>query len=223
MRLAAPLWPKTKQIDAALTKLNLQSCGFPLDFFRVQQDVRRRRCDLWESRRVDSKRNARRRAGMGSKRKADLHSEWWRRQRHGGAPGFSRQVLGRCHRADGPRREDDNGRSEDPQRVPVSAGTGSRTAARCGCATAGAGAGKGPRSAGPHHRGLVRRRETLTYSRARSPGDSTVNPRPARRVPSSRDEARTALRVRRDPAAPPSLHRCLCRPLAPRRGPRTRV
>ena len=43
---------------------------------RMQQDVGRRRCEHGQGRRVDPERHARRRAGLGSVEKADLHSEW---------------------------------------------------------------------------------------------------------------------------------------------------
>ena len=111
--------------------------GVEPHFLRLQQDVRRRRCEHGQGRGVDHERHARRRAGMGSVEEADLHSERRRGQRHGRPPGFARQVHGRRDGRDVRRREDDRRRSDDAQRVPLpararsgSAATGWRAASR---------------------------------------------------------------------------------------------
>ena len=70
-----------------------------------------------------------RRAGMGSREEADLHSEWGRRQRHRRPPGFGRQLHGRGDGPDVRRREDDHRRSEDSQRVSLPARARSGAAA----------------------------------------------------------------------------------------------
>ena len=66
---------------------------------RLQQDVRRRRCEHGQGRGVDHERHARGRAGMGSVEEADLHSERRRGQRHGRPPGFGRQVHASSRRS----------------------------------------------------------------------------------------------------------------------------
>ena len=133
---------------------------------RVRQDVGRGRCEHRQSRRVDPERQPRRRAGLGSVEKADLHSEWRGGERHGRAPGLGRQVHGCGDRPDVLRREDDHRGSHDAQCLPVPARAGSGSAASRWCA-ASAGGRTRPWSAGPDRRRLVHRHQVMSVGRQR--------------------------------------------------------
>ena len=135
--------------------------GVEPDLLRLQQDVRRRRCEHRQGRGDHQERHARRRAGLGSVEEADLHSERRRGQRHRRPPGFARQVHRRGDGRDVRRREDDRGRSEDAQRVPVPARARSGSARRPPTPPPPAPGGPRPRSAGPDRRRVVYRDQAV--------------------------------------------------------------
>ena len=140
--------------------------GVEPHFRRLQQDVRRRRCEHGQSRGVHRERHARRCLGMGSVEEVDLHSKWGRGQRHGRPPGFTGQVHSGCDRPDVCRSEDDRRRSGDAQRLPLPARARSGSGAAGWSGTTGGRTGRAwPRSAGPDRRLVVHRHHAVATRR----------------------------------------------------------